>query len=144
MNPRILFIASCIALVTSAFTFSVRGEILQDMGNAYQLTQEQKGSLEGAVFLGMAFSMVVGGFICDLLGMKRIMLIAFLCHLVGVCGTIGTAQRMVLLVALDRCLCHGLRQRHGGDGHQPAGGVALPGQEDAHHEHPSCVVAGGT
>jgi fucose permease len=32
--------------------------------------------------------MVVGGFICDLLGMKRIMLLACLCHLVGVCGTI--------------------------------------------------------
>lgn len=88
MNPRILFIASCIALVTSAFTFSVRGEILQDMGNAYQLTQTQKGDLEGAVFLGMAASMVVGGFICDMLGMKLIMIIACLCHLAGVAGTI--------------------------------------------------------
>src|SRR5262249_18332824 len=43
---------------------------------------------EGAVFLGMAFSMFVGGFICDLLGMKRIMFLAFFCHLFGVLGTI--------------------------------------------------------
>lgn len=88
MHRRWLFVASCIALVTSAFTFQVRGEILQDMGDAFRLSQENKGAIEGAVFLGMAISMVVGGFICDLLGMKRIMWLAFFCHLIGVAGTI--------------------------------------------------------
>jgi MFS family permease len=88
MNRAILFIASCIALVTSAFTFIVRGDILQDMGNAFQLTQQQKGDIEGAVFFGMAVSMLIGGFICDALGMKRIMFLAFFCHLIGVVGTI--------------------------------------------------------
>lgn len=88
MNRRVLFVASCIALVTSAFTFQVRGEILQEMGDAFRLSQENKGAIEGAVFLGMAVSMVIGGFICDLLGMKRIMWLAFLCHLLGVAGTI--------------------------------------------------------
>ena len=71
-----LFVCSCIALVTSAFTFSVRGDIMQDMGNAFGFTQEQKGQIEGDVFLGMALSMLFGGFICDLLGMKRIMFLA--------------------------------------------------------------------
>jgi fucose permease len=88
MNPRRLFIASCIALITSAFTFIVRGDILQDMGNAFNLSQQQKGSVEGAVFMGMAVSMLIGGFICDLLGMRRIMLLAFTSHLLGVLGTI--------------------------------------------------------
>jgi MFS family permease len=88
MHRRWLFVASCIALVTSAFTFQVRGEILQEMGDAFRLSQENKGAIEGAVFLGMAISMVVGGFICDLLGMKRIMWLAFFCHLIGVAGTI--------------------------------------------------------
>jgi fucose permease len=87
MNPRRLFVASCISLITSAFTFVVRGDILQQMGDAFNLSQEDKGSIEGAVFLGMAFSMVVGGFICDLLGMKRILYLAFASHLFGVLGT---------------------------------------------------------
>jgi fucose permease len=92
MNPRRLFVASCISLITSAFTFVVRGDILQPMGNAFSLSQTDKGSLEGAVFLGMAFSMFVGGFICDLLGMKRIMFLAFYSHLIGVLGTIFAPQ----------------------------------------------------
>lgn len=87
-NRRWLFVCSCIALVTSAFTFIVRGDVLQAMGDAFSLTQEQKGGVEGAVFLGMALSMLVGGFICDALGMKRIMILAFISHLVGSLGTI--------------------------------------------------------
>src|SRR5262249_25121676 len=48
----------------------------------------QKGAVGGAAFFGMAVSMLIGGFICDLLGMKRIMYLAFTCHLIGTAGTI--------------------------------------------------------
>jgi len=87
-SRRFLFVCSCIALITSAFTFVVRGDVMQDMGNAFSFNQEQKGSLEGAVFVGMALSMLGGGFICDLLGMKRIMYLACASHLLGSLGTI--------------------------------------------------------
>lgn len=89
IRPRWLFVCSCIALVTSAFTFVVRGDILQNLGDYFALTQEQKGGIEGAVFLGMALSMFGGGFICDALGMKRIMWLAFASHLIGSLGTIA-------------------------------------------------------
>jgi fucose permease len=88
VNRRWLFMCSCIALITSAFTFVVRGDILQDLGNAFDLTQQEKGGIEGAVFLGMALSMFCGGFICDALGMKRMMYLAWISHLVGSLGTI--------------------------------------------------------
>ncbi len=88
VRPRWLFVLSCIALVTSAFTFVVRGDVLQALGDHFQFTQEQKGAFEGAVFLGMAISMLGGGFICDLLGMKRIMWLAFASHIIGALGTI--------------------------------------------------------
>lgn len=107
MNRVILFVASCIALITSAFTFIVRGDILQDMGNAFQLTQQQKGDIEGAVFFGMAVSMLIGGFICDALGMKRIMWLAFFCHLIGVLATIfsphfvGTDEKLLWVKGLS-------------------------------------------
>lgn len=92
VSTRWLFVCSCIALVTSAFTFVVRGDILQEMGNYFHLTQAQKGGIEGAVFFGMAVSMFGGGFICDLLGMKRIMWLAFASHLIGSLGTIFAPQ----------------------------------------------------
>ncbi|MFO0944823.1 MAG: MFS transporter, partial [Planctomycetota bacterium] len=88
MNQRWLFVCSCIALITSAFTFVVRGDVLQDLGNAFQLTQNEKGGIEGAVFWGMAASMAFGGFICDFLGMKRIMWLAFASHISGSLATI--------------------------------------------------------
>lgn len=88
IDRRWLFICSCVALITSAFTFVVRGDILQEMGDAFEMTQQQKGGIEGAVFIGMALSMLVGGFICDFLGMKNIMILAFISHLVGSLATI--------------------------------------------------------
>ncbi len=88
VDRRWLFVCSCVALVTSAFTFSIRADILQEMGNAFSLTQEQKGGVEGAVFIGMALSMLAGGFVCDFLGVKRIMFLACLSHLVGSLATI--------------------------------------------------------
>jgi MFS family permease len=88
IDRRWLFVCSCIALVTSAFTFSIRGDVLQEMGDAFGLSQTEKGGIEGAVFIGMALSMFFGGFVCDFLGMKRIMVLAFASHLVGSLGTI--------------------------------------------------------
>ncbi|HEV3340846.1 MAG TPA: MFS transporter [Pirellulales bacterium] len=88
MNPRTLFVGSCIALITSAFTFIIRGDILPDLGNAFALSQEDRGWIASGAFWGMAASMLVGAPLCDLLGMKCILSLAFLCHMVGVFGTI--------------------------------------------------------
>lgn len=87
-HRTVLFVLSCIALVTSAFTFSIRGNILQDMGGYFQFSQEQNGQIDGARFWGMAASLLLGGFICDVLGMKRIMWLALLSHVGGTLGMI--------------------------------------------------------
>lgn len=97
IDRRWLFVCSCIALVTSAFTFSIRGDILQEMGDAFGLSQTEKGGIEGAVFIGMALSMFFGGFICDFLGMKRIMFLAFASHLLGSLGTIFASNCLEML-----------------------------------------------
>lgn len=100
IDRRWLFVCSCIALVTSAFTFAVRGDILQEMGDSFQLTQERKGGIEGAVFIGMALSMFFGGFVCDLLGIRRIMFLAFASHLLGSLATIFASFFMDSLGAM--------------------------------------------
>jgi fucose permease len=90
MNPRRLFIASCIALVASAFSFVTRGDILPALGATFDLSQTSRGAIAGAAFLGMAISMFVGAPICDALGMKRMLGLAFLCHIVGSTLTVGS------------------------------------------------------
>src|SRR5262245_34705307 len=88
MNPRTLFVASCLALVTSAFTFSIRGDILPDLGNEFGISQEDRGWIASWAFFVIALSMLLGSPMCDVLGMKRILFLAFACHMVGVFGTI--------------------------------------------------------
>ena len=79
-----LFVCSCIALIASAFTFSLHGDVMQDMGRAFNFTQEQNGSIGKAIFWGMAAAMVLGGFICDFLGIKRVLFLALASHLAAV------------------------------------------------------------
>jgi MFS family permease len=89
MNPRRLFIASCISLVASAFSFSIRQDILPTWGQSFDLSKVQLGFVAGMAFWGMAAAMVVGAPLCDRLGMKRMLGLAFLCHLGGTVLTIG-------------------------------------------------------
>jgi MFS family permease len=90
MNPRRLFVASCIALVASAFSFVIRQDILPALGQSFDLSALRLGTIAGQAFLGMATSMAVGAFVVDFLGMKRMLGLAFLCHLVGTLLTIAT------------------------------------------------------
>ena len=88
MNPRILFVGSCIALITSAFTFIIRGDILPELEKDFDLSKVTLGWIAAGAFYGMAFSMLFGAPLCDLLGMKRILFLAFASHIIGVFGTI--------------------------------------------------------
>jgi MFS family permease len=89
MNPRRLFVASCIALVASAFSFVIRQDIMPAQGRTFDLTQAARGTIAGAAFLGMALSMFFGAPLCDVVGMKRMLGMAFVCHLAGVLLTVG-------------------------------------------------------
>jgi MFS family permease len=88
MNPRRLFVASCIALITSAFSFMIRQDISDSLAIDFVLTKQAVGQIMGAAFLGMAVAMLVVSPLCDFLGMGKVLGLAWLCHLVGILGTI--------------------------------------------------------
>ncbi len=88
MNPRRLFTASCIALITSAFSFMVRQDISDDLARDFLFNKQQVGEIMGAAFLGMAVTMLVFAPLCDFLGMGKVLLLAWLSHLLGTLGTI--------------------------------------------------------
>ncbi len=90
MNPRRLFVASCVALIASAFSFVIRGDIMPALRVTFNLSQAQTGAIGSAAFFGMAFAMLVGAPICDALGMKKMLGLAWLCHMVGTVLTICT------------------------------------------------------
>ena len=76
MNPRRLFVASCVALVTTSMVFSIRGDILDALGADFHLTKQQTGVILSPAFWGFTLSIVIGGSLVDFLGMRRLLLVS--------------------------------------------------------------------
>jgi MFS family permease len=90
MNPRRLFVASCISLIASAFSFIMRQDVLPAWGRSFDLSDTQLGFIGGIAFWGMAVAMAVGSFVVDFVGMKKMLGLAFFCHLVGTVGILAS------------------------------------------------------
>ncbi|MDC0593171.1 MFS transporter [Flavobacteriaceae bacterium] len=83
-----LFMASCFALITTSMTFAIRAKLEFVFNDQYSLTFQEIGSAFAPAFWGFTLAMMFGGFFVDLFGMKRIMNIAFVGHLLGIGVTI--------------------------------------------------------
>ncbi|MBI1874852.1 MAG: MFS transporter [Acidobacteria bacterium] len=88
MNRPRLFIASCIALVATAMTFAIRGDIMGDVQRLLTLDDVQVGWILGAAFWGFGLSILVGGPLCDVLGMGTIIRLAAVGHIAGALLTV--------------------------------------------------------
>jgi MFS family permease len=88
VNDKRLFLGSCFALITTAFSFSIRAGILPQLGTEFNLSAEQLGFINSMWFFGFPIAMIVGGLVYHTVGPKKIMLIAFASHAVGIFLTI--------------------------------------------------------
>jgi MFS family permease len=79
-----LFLASRIALIFTAMTFAFRASLEGVWGPAFNLTKEQLGWIFGPAFWGFTLAMIIGGPLCDFLGMKRLLVFALIGHIAGV------------------------------------------------------------
>ncbi|MDF3055961.1 MAG: Major Facilitator Superfamily protein [Rariglobus sp.] len=84
MNPARLFTASCVALIVTAMSFALRGAAADAWVVEFQLTHEQVGWINGTAFWGFTLAMVLGGPLCDTLGLGRFAALAFFGHLAGI------------------------------------------------------------
>ena len=98
-NRGYMFLASCIALIATAIIFAVRGDILGDLAKQFHLTNEQLGWVIIGAFWGFTISIFIGGQLCDLLGMRAILGLAFLGHISGTLMTIFANGYIMLAAA---------------------------------------------
>ncbi len=84
MNRNRLFIASCVALVTTSMVFSIRGDVLDALGNDFQLNNQQIGQVLSPAFLGFTLSILIGGSLVDLFGMRRLLTISGLFYVIAI------------------------------------------------------------
>lgn len=99
VNKSALFNGSCFALITTAFTFSIRAGILPKLGERFGLSAEQLGFINSMWFLGFPISMIIGGLVYHTFGPRNIMRVAFVCHTVGILLTIFAGGYTTLLVS---------------------------------------------
>ncbi len=98
-NSKRLFYGSCFALITTAFSFSIRAGILPQLGESFDLSATQLGFINTMWFIGFPISMVLGGVFYGTIGPKRIMLIAFFAHTLGIVLTIFATGYTGLLIS---------------------------------------------
>jgi len=72
-----------VALVATSVTFAVVGAIMLTLKSEFVLTNEQVGWIGGAALWGFAVSQLIFSPLCDTLGMRFLLRLAFLCHLLG-------------------------------------------------------------
>ncbi|WP_428664132.1 MFS transporter [Runella sp.] len=99
INKDRLFYGSCFALITTAFSFSIRAGILAQLGTEFNLTAEQLGFINSMWFLGFPLAMIIGGLVYYTVGPKRIMQIAFVAHAIGILLTIYSGGYTGLLIS---------------------------------------------
>ena len=88
INRTGLFWASCIALIVTAMTFGIRTGILGALGDEFGLTARELGIVTGTAFWGFTLAMIIGGPLCDVVGMRALIIVAFLGHLIGIVLTV--------------------------------------------------------
>ncbi|MDB4918213.1 sugar MFS transporter [Mucilaginibacter sp.] len=88
INRTQLFRASCLSLLVTSLSFGIRAGILNKLGVDFQLDKAQLASITATAFYGFPIAVVIGGFIVDLIGMKRLLVMAFIFHLAGILLTI--------------------------------------------------------
>lgn len=97
INANRLFWASCFALITTAFSFSIRAGILTQLGTEMSLDPVQLGHINQMWFLGFPISMILGGIFYSNIGPRLIMQVAFVAHAVGILMTIYATGYETLL-----------------------------------------------
>ncbi|MFZ4428438.1 MAG: MFS transporter [Saprospiraceae bacterium] len=83
-----LFVASCLALLVTSLSFGIRAGILNRLGVEFELSTAQLGTIAATAFWGFPLAVIIGGMVVDIIGMKRLLVVAFLFHLAGIVLTV--------------------------------------------------------
>jgi MFS family permease len=96
MNRNRLFIASCFALLTTAFAFGIRAGIMNDLVTDMSLNDRQLGWINFMGIFGFPIATLIGGPLYNSLGPKKIGDIAFISHILGITFSILSGSFITL------------------------------------------------
>src|SRR5690606_29705096 len=83
----------------TAMTFAIRAGILTQLGTDFEISDEKLGWINGMAFLGFPIAMIVGGLLYNSLGAKKLMVVAFISHILGLVLTIYAGGFWMLIIS---------------------------------------------
>ncbi len=99
IKKSLLFNASCLALVVTALSFGTRGGFIVPWMEEFNLTGAQVGWIVGTAFWGFTVAMVIFGPLVDVLGIGRVIFIAWICHVAGLVLTMVAGGFWALFIS---------------------------------------------
>jgi len=94
-----IFIACCMALTVTSMTFAIRAGILGQLSTSFGFSDTELGWINSMAFLGFPVATVLGGLLYNSLGAKKLALIAFVGHILGLVLTIYASGFWTLLIS---------------------------------------------
>jgi MFS family permease len=94
-----LFLASCLALLVTSLSFGIRAGILNQLGENFHLSASQLGTIAATAFWGFPLAVIIGGMVVDIIGMKKLLLLACAFHLVGILLTVFASGYWTLFLS---------------------------------------------
>ncbi|HTD93305.1 MAG TPA: MFS transporter [Chitinophagaceae bacterium] len=88
VNRKQLFVGSCLALLVTSLSFGIRAGILGRLGVQFGLDKSELATITATAFWGFPLAVILGGMVVDIIGMKRLLVYAFILHLAGIVLTI--------------------------------------------------------
>ena len=99
IHRKRLFQASCLALLVTSLSFGIRAGILNDLGTNFQLSNAALSQITATAFWGFPLAVIAGGFLVDAIGMKRMVLLAFVLHIIGIILTVFASGYWTLFLS---------------------------------------------
>ncbi|HEU5077976.1 MAG TPA: MFS transporter [Opitutaceae bacterium] len=87
-NAARLFRASQVALIVTAMSFALRSTSAEAWSTDFNISHEKVGWVAGSALWGFTVAMVLGGPLCDWVGLKTITMFALVGHVVGILLTV--------------------------------------------------------
>ncbi len=93
-NAKRLLWAGFAAILAAGVGFAIRGGILDNWGREFGFTGAELGVIGGAGFTGFCFGIIIGGVIADKIGYGKLVIAAFLFHVISAFVTFGAGEGM--------------------------------------------------
>lgn len=90
-NAGRLLWAGFMAILAAGVGFGIRGGILANWGAEFGFNASQLGAINGAGFTGFCFGIIIGGVIVDKIGYGKLVIAAFVFHVLSAVVTLGAS-----------------------------------------------------